>query len=229
MVSTFSFALAMADFVTGYINRSPTLRRMRRHFHEYRATLRSILPFKSKNFIELIKTATGAELYQEKEELVSPCWAVFVVICPPLMRRLLELRVIDLEKKLAKLQAKPLGNQTRTSRDIGLKKARKSLKRATFDKLGDTTAPFDEYGKCFKAKVDENDEKRNCHGLRDLFNYVGQRCRGLSNWSPHVARSEHVTLFVQDCVSKGISRTFQVFLNFAARARLGWLTLGVWV
>lgn len=226
MVSTFSFALAVADFVTSYVNRTQDyLRCMRKHFHEFKGVLRSLMPFNSKNFDQLVNTATGAELHHDKDEQIASCWAVFIVICPPLMRKLLELRVSELEKKLADLRVKPLGNQTLEKRQDSIEKARGALEKASSCSVGDTTAPFDENGKCFKAKVDENGEETHCKGLRDLFEYVGQRCRGLSNWSPHVARSEHVTLFVKDCVSKGIDRTDHRFLNFAARGRFGWMTM----
>lgn len=226
MVSTFSFALPVADFVTSYVNRTQDyLRCMRKHFHEFKGVLRSLMPFNSKNFDKLVGTATGAELHHDKDEQLAGCWAVFIVIVPPLMRALLERRVFELKEKLTGLQAKPLGKQTREKRQEGIEKARRALKRASSCSLGDTTAPFDENGTCFKAKVDENGEETHCKGLRELFAYVGQRCRGLSNWSPHIARSEHVTLFVKDCVSKGIDRTDHRFLNFASRGRFGWMTM----
>lgn len=40
-----------------------------------------------------------------------------------------------------------------------------------------------------------------------------------------MARSEHVTLFVKDCVSKGMERTDHRFLSFASRGRFGWMTM----
>ncbi len=226
MVSTFSFALAVADFVTSYVNRTQDyLRCMRKNFHEFKGVLRSLMPFNSKNFDRLVSTATGAELHHEKDEQIASCWAVFIVICPPLMRKLFEIRVSELENKLARLRMKPLGNQTLVKRENSIKFVCRDLKKARSFRLGDTTAPFNENGECFKATVDENGEETTCKGLRDLFAYVGQRCRGLSNWSPHVARSEHVTLFVKDCVSKGIDRTDHRFLNFASRGRFGWMTM----
>lgn len=142
------------------------------------------MPFDSKNFDQLVNTALGAELHHAKDEQVASCWAVFIVICPPLMRKLLELRVSELGRKLADLRVKPLRNQTLERRRDSIEKARRALEKASSCGLGDTTAPFDENGTYFKAIVDENGEETDSKGLRDLFKFVGQRCRGLSNWSP---------------------------------------------
>lgn len=166
-----------------------------------------------------METENGVELHHDKDEQVAGCWAVFIVIVPPLMRELLKRRVSEPRKKLEDLPVKPLGKQTLEKRQEGIEKAQRALKRVSSCSLGDTTAPFNADGVCFKAKTDEHGEETNCKGLRDLFKYGGERCRGLSNWSPHVARSEHATLFVKDCVSKCIPKTDRRVDNFASRTR----------
>lgn len=130
MVSTFSFALAVVDFVTSYVNRTQDyLRCMRRHFHEFRGVLRSLMPCDSKNFPQLVHTAAGAELHHVKDEQIADCGVVYVVIIPPLMRKLLKRRVFELEKRLTGLCTKPLGNQTWEKRQDSIEKALRALER----------------------------------------------------------------------------------------------------
>lgn len=122
-------------------------------------------------------------------------YAVHIVICRPLMRKLLELRAEKLAGELDKLEQQPLGpRETLRSRKGKMEKMCKRVKEASGKKLGGTTGPFDEDGKCFDNKA-----------YGDLLRFVGRRCFGILNWGSHIARTEHITGIHTDAVQKGMS------------------------
>lgn len=191
VVAGFSQALAMIDAITSACLRpQDTLGCLARKVHTFEGSVRAIMPFDAKNFLTLARGNSGGAINHDKSSIARDAFAVSTVICRPLMRKLLANQARDRRVKLNELRASPSASPT------AVKKATRLAEEADGYRLGDTTAPFNANGKCFTV-----DDGR----YLDLFQFVGERCFGLSNWGPNICRTWHITMISADAVSEGMA------------------------
>lgn len=197
VVSTFSEALAIIDSISSACLRpQDALGCLARLVHFHEGELRYRMATKSKNFITLARSAHGACIDHDKSAIVLNAAAVFTVICRPLMRKLLERNASEEAEKLEKLVSRPRkSSETASHYHTKVEKAQRIAEEARGFKLGETTAPFTKEGVCYRV-----DDRR--YGR--LFQYVGQRCLGLSNWGANINRTIQVTLVLQDAAKQGM-------------------------
>ena len=207
-VSLFSLAYAVIDHHTSSVKRTQCmLRCLARNSHVFEGLPRDVVDKDNKNYKKLSRSRKGYDIHHTKSKYTADIFVVLIVICRPLMRKLLQQRAAEREKELITLEAQPLGpRETLNGRRKRVEKLRKRVEEAKEKKLGETTGPFDENGRnlCEKA-------------YGDLLQLVGVRCFGIPNYRAHIARTEHITTVHGDAVRKGMS------VDHPDVTQIGWL------
>lgn len=195
MVSLFSLAFATMDRLTSSVRRSQCmLRCLASTSHVFEGCPRDMVNKDNKTYTKSIRHAKGADVHHKKSIHVADIFVVLIVICRPLMRKLLQQRADELANELDELKAKPMvPRETPAGREKRINKLCKRVEEARGKKLGETTGPFDEDGRSLCEKA-----------YNDLLRFVGVRCFGIPNWGAHIARTEHITLVHGDAVKKGM-------------------------
>lgn len=195
MVSLFSLAFAVVDRCTSSVKRTQCmLRCLASASHIFEGVPRNLVNRDNKTYTKLARSSKGADIHHKKSKYAADMFVVLIVICRPLMRKLLQQQADERERKLTALEAKPLGpRETLDGRRNRVKKLRKRVEEAMEKKLGETTGPFDEDGRSLNTKA-----------YGDLLRLVGVHCFGIPNWGAHIARTEHITLVHGHAVRKGV-------------------------
>lgn len=100
-VSTFSHSYGLVDRLTSSVGRSQdVLRCLATKSHIFEGVPRDVIDKDSKTYKRRARSKKGATIHHDKDILVADMYCVLIVICRPLMRKLLELRVDELTKEL---------------------------------------------------------------------------------------------------------------------------------
>lgn len=195
MVSLFSLAYAVIDRLTSSVRRTQCmLGCLASMSHVFEGCARDRVDKDNKNYKKLARGAKGVDIHHKKSIHVWDMYVVLIVICRPLMRKLLQLCADELAIELDEMKAKPMGpRETPAGRRKRIDKLCVRVEEARGRKLGETTSPFDEDGRSLCKTA-----------YTDLLRFVGVHCFGIPNWGAHIARTEHTTLVHSDAVRKGM-------------------------
>lgn len=96
-VATFSHSYGLVDRLTSSVGRSQdALRCLAAASNVFEGVPRDVVDKDSKTYMKRAKGPKGAAIHHDKDVLVADMYCVFIVICRPLMRKLLKRRVDEL-------------------------------------------------------------------------------------------------------------------------------------
>lgn len=108
-VSTFSHSCGLVDRLTSSFARSQDfLTCLATDSHIFEGVPRDVIDKGSKTYKRWVRSKKGATIHHDKDILVADMYCVLMVICRPLMLKLLELRADEPTRELEVLEARTL-------------------------------------------------------------------------------------------------------------------------